>query len=89
MKTKRQNQLLNNIAGRTAGNFVQNITHPTLIIASGSDESVSQEHADNYLKFITSRNKKMEIIEGADHIYSGPALDKVVRLVADWFVETL
>ena len=98
--TKRWSQTLNknlkirlkfytDIAGRTAGNFVQNITHPTLIIASGSDESVSQEHADNYLKFITSRNKKMEIIEGADHIYSGPALDKVVRLVADWFVETL
>ena len=77
------------IATRTAGNFVQNITSPTLIILGGSDDSVSQEHADNYLKFISSKVKKMEIIAGADHIYSGKALDKVAKLVADWFAETL
>ena len=77
------------IAFRTADKFAGQIKCPTLIISSGSDESVAQSHADNWLKNIGSHNKKMEIIEGADHIYSGVALDKVARLVADWFVETL
>jgi len=74
---------------RTADKFAQKIKCPTLIISSGSDESVAQSHADNWLKNIGSHNKKMEIIPGSDHNYLGEALDKVTRLVADWFVETL
>ena len=74
---------------RTADKFAPKIKCPTLIISSGSDESVAQSHADNWLKNIGSRNKKMEIIFGSDHNYSGNALDRVCRQVADWFVETL
>src|SRR3989344_804519 len=74
---------------RTADKFAQKIKCPTLIISSGIDESVAQSHADNWLKNIGSQNKKMEIIFGSDHNYSGNALDRVCRQVADWFVETL
>jgi len=74
---------------RTADKFAQKIKCPTLIISSGIDESVAQSHADNWLKNIGSQNKKMEIIPGSDHNYSGNALDRVCRQVADWFVETL
>src|SRR3990167_5629607 len=77
------------IAARTADNFAKNISCPTLVIAAENDESVAQSHADKYLKNITSKVKKMEIIKGSDHNYSGQALDKVTSLVADWFMETL
>lgn len=77
------------IATRTAEKFADEINCPTLIVSSGSDDSVAQIHADNWLKNIGSQNKKMEIINGSDHNYSGVALDKVAKLVADWFVKTL
>lgn len=77
------------IASRTAEKFADNIKCSTLILSSGSDESVAQSHADNWLKNIGSQNKKMEIIEGSDHNYSGKARDKVARMVADWFLQTL
>src|SRR3989337_731030 len=74
---------------RTADKFAAKIKCPTLIVSSGSDESVAQSHADNWLKNIGSQNKKMEIINGSDHNYSGQALDKVARAAADWFLKTL
>ena len=74
---------------RTADKFAAKIKCPTLIVSSGSDESVAQSHADNWLKNIGSQNKKMEIINGSDHNYSGQALDKVCSLVTDWFTKTL
>jgi len=70
---------------RSADTFAKEIRCPTLIISSGSDESVSQIHADNYLKNIASEKKRMKIIEGADHIYRGDALNKVSFAVCDWF----
>lgn len=77
------------IATRTAEKFADKINCPTLVLSSGSDESVNQPHADKYLKNIASKVKKMEIINGSDHVYSGVVLDKVAKLVADWFVDTL
>ena len=77
------------IAFRTADNFAKNISCPTLVVSVENDESVSQSHADKYLKNIASKVKKMEIIKGSDHNYSGEALDKVAKLAADWFVKTL
>ena len=74
---------------RTASKFAENITCPTLVISSGSDESVSYSHADRYLRTIGSKVKKMEVIPGADHIYSGQTLNKVCQLVTNWFLKTL
>src|SRR4030042_2739669 len=68
---------------RTADKFVKEISCPTLVISSDSDESVSQEHADCYFKNISSKVKRMEIIKSSDHIYSGGALDNVTKLTAD------
>ncbi|GEM_PF-749557 len=74
---------------RTAGDFANNIHCPVLIISGSDDESVSQSHATNYLKHVESSKKKMEIITGADHNYSGLALDIVSRLVCAHFTEVL
>lgn len=75
--------------GRTAANFAKDIKCPTLIVSSGNDESVNQIHADKYLKTIGSYDKKMEIIEGSDHNYSGENLDKMTSIVASWFAKKL
>lgn len=70
---------------RSADSFAGEIRCPTLIISSGNDESVAQVHADNYLRNIGSKVKKMEIIKGSDHNYNGKALDEVSRLVCEHF----
>jgi len=74
---------------RSAKNFAKEINCPTLIISSEKDESVSQSHADKYLKTIGSVDKQMEIIEGSDHNYSGESLDKAASVVAGWFAGKL
>lgn len=73
---------------RTAADFARKITCPTLVISSGRDESVSQSHADRWLKTVRSNQKNIEII-AADHDYSGKSLLEVARLVSDWFTRTL
>ena len=86
---KIKQEFYKDIIERTAADFCSRITCPTLVISSGDDGSVNQSHADRYIKTLGSKTKKMEIIEGADHVYSGQSLDKVARFVADWFQKTL
>ena len=75
---------------RTAADFAKNITCPILIISGENDEAVSQSHADNYLKSVTTKVKKMEIIAGSDHNYTiFGVLSQVTKAVAGWFAETL
>jgi len=74
---------------RSARGFAPKIQCPTQVIWGSDDEAVSQSHADKYLKTIGSKIKKMEIIGGADHNYSGESLDNVCDLVVDWFKKTL
>lgn len=74
---------------RSAQKFTKSIKCPTLVVSSGSDESVGQSHADKYLETIGARDKKMEIIKGADHNYSGENLGKVCKIVAKWFFEKI
>lgn len=74
---------------RTAKNFAEDIKCPTLVVSSGSDESVSQSHADKYIKTVGAKDKKMEIIEGSNHNYSGGNLEKVASIVANWFSQKL
>ena len=74
---------------RTAADFAPKIICPTLVVSSGNDESVSQSHAGKYLKTLGSGVKKMEIVDGADHNYSGVSLNQVTGLVKEWFMQTL
>lgn len=78
-------QFYEDIMFRTAGKFAAKVKCPTLVISGGEDEAVSQDHAGHYLANISSKTKKMEIIEGADHNYSGESLEKVCLLVCKWF----
>ena len=57
---------------------------PLLIIHGGSDEIVSVEQAYR-LAEEASLPKRFEIIEAADHVFSGAHLHKVMNLCLAWF----
>lgn len=86
---KIKKSFLEDIIRRSAGDFANKIKCPTQIISSGNDESVSQVHADKYLNNIDAKEKKLEIIKGSNHNYSGKALGKVKEIAACWFLKTL
>lgn len=73
------------IVKRNAKDFAPKIKCPTLVISGGADEAVSQKHADQWMKKLGTKDKKMEIIERSDHNYSDDALEEVKKIVGDWF----
>lgn len=73
-----------------AKDFVSKITRPVLVLHGDKDEYVPLQHARKYFNGISSRVKKLEIIEGTDHNYTKPMhLKQVVSAVVGWFKETL
>lgn len=62
---------------------------PILIIHGSKDELVSVEHA--YMLYENAKKqKKLEIIEGANHTFSGAkVLDKIIKLSLNWFKKYL
>ncbi len=73
-----------------AKDFVSKITCPILVLHGDKDESVSISHAKKYFNGVSSKIKKLEIIEGADHDYTNPTyLSQVVEKVVYWFRNTL
>ncbi len=62
---------------------------PTLILHGSSDEVVSFEHSQKLYE-VTPEPKRLEIIEGADHVFSNSGhLDRVIDLSLDWFKKHL
>lgn len=71
-----------------ANQALPKVKAPTLLIIGSLDTEVinMNEQAYNKLKC----KKKIEIVEGASHLFEEPGtLDKVARLAADWFEEYL
>jgi dienelactone hydrolase len=72
-----------------AGEFLPRVTAPTLLIVGGED-GVVIELNQQALDELGAREKKLEIIPGATHLFSEPgALEKVAELAADWFLRHL
>ncbi|MFQ5762637.1 MAG: alpha/beta hydrolase [Candidatus Bathyarchaeia archaeon] len=62
---------------------------PILVIHGSADETVPVEHAQKLYEH-ASHPKSLEIIEGADHVFSGQEhLDKAIELSLEWFNEYL
>ncbi|MEM2767324.1 MAG: alpha/beta fold hydrolase [Candidatus Bathyarchaeia archaeon] len=58
---------------------------PILIIHGSCDPLVPVEHAQRLYK-AASEPKRLEVIEGADHVFSNPIhLDKAINLILEWF----
>lgn len=69
-----------------AGDTLQKITAPTLLIVGGNDGNVVDLNREAYSQLNTIKN--LEIIPGATHLFEEPgALEHVATLAADWFEE--
>lgn len=71
-----------------AGEKLADVRAPTLLIVGGADDVVIglNEQAAELLRV----ENRLEIVPGATHLFEEPgALDEVVRLAGDWFVDHL
>jgi pimeloyl-ACP methyl ester carboxylesterase len=71
-----------------AGDALERVTAPTLLIVGGADTPVIplNEKAYHYLH----RKKSLRIIPGASHLFEEPgALEQVAKIASEWFVEHL
>ena len=71
-----------------AAPILDKINTPTLLIVGGNDGVVIDLNKKAYAKL--SGKKKMEIIEGATHLFSEPGkLEAVAKLTCNWFTKYL
>jgi len=69
---------------------IDSLVCPILVVAGTADEAVSIDHAQHYYDRAFSKTKELEIIKGADHIYSKEGnLEQLVDSVSSWFSKTL
>lgn len=65
-----------------------NVNAPTLLIVGGMDHDVLRLNKEAYMQL--NCEKKLEVIEGATHLFEEPGKMEIVsRLAADWFEKHL
>jgi dienelactone hydrolase len=68
-----------------AGDALPRVTAPALLIVGGDDEPVIELNESALLR-LGSRDKRLEIVPGATHLFEeSGALEEVARLAANWF----
>lgn len=71
-----------------AMDILNRVQSPTLLIVGGNDFGVVELNEQAYKKL--NCEKKLEIVEGAAHLFEEPgALEKVARLATQWFKKFL
>ena len=64
----------------------ENIKIPTLVVHGDADESVPVEQAVKISKIL--QNGKLELVEGANHHYSGLGhFDKMIKIISDFIIK--
>jgi dienelactone hydrolase len=72
-----------------AGPALRTVRAPTLLIVGGADPQVLVLN-EQALEEIAAREKVLEVIPGATHLFEEPgALDEVARLAREWFAQHL
>ena len=67
-----------------AGDALESVQAPTLLIVGGDDTPVIRMNRDAYERLHCE--KRMEIVPGASHLFEEPGtLEQVARSAADWF----
>ncbi len=67
----------------------QKFSGPLLIVHGSNDETINVSHAKKLFD-IANEPKKLEILEGADHLFRQPKdLEKLKEIVTGWFKENL
>jgi pimeloyl-ACP methyl ester carboxylesterase len=63
---------------------------PTLLIVGGHDDVVIELNQQAYAALTRARERKIEIVEGATHLFEEEgALEEVARLAKEWFLKFL
>ncbi len=71
-----------------AGNWLEMVRAPTLLIVGGKDETVLELNWSALEKLNVV--KQLDVVPGATHLFEEPgALPQVARLARDWFAEHL
>jgi putative phosphoribosyl transferase len=71
-----------------AGNMLEQVAAPTLLIVGGADEVVLDLNRQAYAKLRC--HKALEIVPGATHLFEEPgALEQVTDLARQWFLRHL
>ncbi len=71
-----------------AGNALERVSAPTLLIVGGEDHQVIELNTRAYERLRC--DKRLEIVERATHLFEEPGtLEQVARLARDWFVSFL
>jgi hypothetical protein len=69
-----------------AGEALTRVKAPTMLIVGGLDSAVINLNWDAYSKLHCE--KKLEIVEGATHLFEEPgALEHVSELATEWFLK--
>lgn len=70
-----------------AGTELERVRASTLLIVGESDETVVDLNRKAFKDLRQVKNKKIEIVSGATHLFEEPgALEEVARLATDWFL---
>jgi pimeloyl-ACP methyl ester carboxylesterase len=70
-----------------AGDALRSVQAPTLLIVGERDYPVIGLNQAAYRLLEKTREKELEIVPGATHLFEEPgALEEVARLAGDWFV---
>jgi putative phosphoribosyl transferase len=73
-----------------AGKALEDVRAAVLLIVGGHDLPVLDLNEEAYQRLIKAREKRLEIVPRATHLFEEPgALDSVARLAADWFAQHL
>jgi len=73
-----------------AGAALARVAAPVLLIVGGDDEPVIELNRQALAGLQSAREKRLEIVPGATHLFEEPgALDAVARLARDWFARHL
>ena len=67
---------------------IQKLTQPLLLIHGGNDDRIRKWKVEEYFNHIPGV-KRLQIIEKSDHAFNGKFRPQVLKLIADWFDETL
>jgi pimeloyl-ACP methyl ester carboxylesterase len=71
-----------------AGDALERVEAPTLLIVGGADYRVIELNREAFARLAAP--KALEVVPGATHLFPEPgALEAVVELAANWFVEHL
>lgn len=73
-------------------NFLEDIlglTQPILFVHGGNDDKIRYWDIEQYYNSVVSPRKKLQVIEKSDHAFTGKYRPILLKLIADWFNETL